>query len=155
MQDWLHLIYKIPKKPSKIRVFVWRKLKRLGAVLLHESVWCLPSTPKTKEQFQWLVVEIQELGGEATLWESRLVLGGQDERIIKEFQEQVDTGYSEILDELKYEAFDLVSLSKKYQQIKAQDYFQSELGKRVLNELEKIRGEMNYEMGYLGEGRGR
>lgn len=140
VQNWLHLIYKIPKKPSKVRVFVWRKLKRLGAVLLHESVWCLPSTPKTREHFQWLVVEIQELGGEATLWESRLVLGGQDEAIIKEFHEQVDKGYTEILAEMKNEQFDLVSLSKKYQLIKAQDYFQSELGKRVLNELQTIRG---------------
>ncbi|GAA3324924.1 hypothetical protein GCM10020331_054720 [Ectobacillus funiculus] len=86
MQEWLHLVYKIPRNPSKIRVYVWRKLKKLGAVLLHDSVWCLPSHPKkTKEQFQWLTVEIQELGGEASLWESQLVLGMNEESIIKEF----------------------------------------------------------------------
>ncbi|PRS31691.1 ChrB protein [Bacillus sp. RJGP41] len=143
MQDWLHLVYKIPRNPSKVRVYVWRKLKRLGAVLLHESVWCLPSNPKTKEQFQWLTVEIQELGGEATLWESHLVLGMKDENIIKEFLGQVDKEYIEILDEMKKEQFDLVTLSKKYHQIKIKDYFQSELGKRVLEELQSARGGIN------------
>jgi DNA-binding transcriptional regulator PaaX len=140
MQDWMLLLYKIPRNPSKVRVYVWRKLKRIGAVLLHESVWCLPSNPKTKEQFQWLTVEIQELGGEATLWESQLVLGMKDELIVKEFLEQVEQEYAEILDELKKEEFDLVSLSKKYQQIKLKDYFQSDLGKHVLEELQKARG---------------
>lgn len=140
MQVWLHLIYKIPRNPSKVRVYVWRKLKRLGAVLLHESVWCLPSNPKTREQFQWLTVEIQELGGEATLWESHLVLGMKEDHIIKEFLEQVDQEYTEILDELQKEQIDLVSLSKKYQQIKIKDYFQSNLGKRVLKELQNARG---------------
>jgi predicted ATPase len=143
VQYWLHLLYKIPRNPSKVRVYVWRKLKRIGAVLLHESVWCLPSTPKTKEQFQWLVLEIQELGGEASLWESRLVIGGRDEVIIKEFLEQVDNHYTEILSELKEEQFDLVALSKRYQQVMMQDYFQSELGKRVLAELHAARGGLN------------
>ncbi|MFP5110568.1 Chromate resistance protein ChrB [Neobacillus sp. C211] len=143
MQDWLLLLYKIPRNPSKVRVYVWRKLRRIGAVLLHESVWCLPSNPKTKEQFQWLTVEIQELGGEATLWESQLILGMKDELIIKEFLEQVDQEYAEILDELKKEEFDLVSLSKKYQQIKIKDYFQSNLGKHVLEELQNARGGIN------------
>lgn len=142
MQDWLHLVYKIPRNPSKIRVYVWRKLKRLGAVLLHESVWCLPSTPKTKEQYQWLTIEIQELGGEASLWESQLVLGIKEEYIIKEFLNQVDQEYTEILVELQKGQIDLVTLSKKYQQIKIKDYFHSELGKRVLEELQYARGGM-------------
>lgn len=143
MQVWLHLVYKIPRNPSKVRVYVWRKLKRLGAVLLHDSVWCLPSNPKTKEQFQWLIVEIKELGGEASLWESQLALGMKDEDIIKEFMEQVEQEYVEILAELKKEQIDLVSLSKKYQQIKIKDYFESELGKRVLSELQNARGGIN------------
>jgi hypothetical protein len=140
MQVWLHLVYKIPRNPSKVRVYVWRKLKRLGAVLLHESVWCLPSNPKTKEQFQWLTVEIQELGGEASLWESQPVLGMKDEDIIKGFMEQVEQEYVEIIAELKKEQIDLVSLAKKYQQIKIKDYFGSELGNRVLVELQHARG---------------
>jgi hypothetical protein len=140
MQVWLHLVYRIPRNPSKVRVNVWRKLKRLGAVLLHDSVWCLPSNPKTKEQFQWLTVEIQELGGEASLWESQLILGMKDEDLMIQFLDLVDQEYTEILVELEKEQFDLLSLSKKYQQIKIKDYFESKLGKRVLEDLQQARG---------------
>jgi hypothetical protein len=65
MPLWLVLVYKIPREPAAGRVYVWRKLQRLGALLLHDAVWLLPDTPWTREQFQWLAVEIRELGGEA------------------------------------------------------------------------------------------
>ncbi|MFJ8069555.1 hypothetical protein ACIQZD_11480 [Peribacillus sp. NPDC096447] len=55
-------------------------------------------------------------------------MGMKDEDIIKEFKEQIEQEYVEILAELKKEQIDLVSLSKKYQQIKIKDYFESELG---------------------------
>lgn len=140
MQQWLHLIYKIPRNPSKVRVYVWRKLKKIGAVLIHDSIWCLPSNSKTKEQFQWLATEIQELGGEATVWDSHLVYGMQDEIIIKEFLDQVDREYSFILEQLSFEEFDIVTLTKKYQQIKNIDYFQSKLGIEAFNKLQEARG---------------
>jgi hypothetical protein len=140
MQQWLHLIYKIPRNPSKIRVYVWRKLKKIGAVLIHDSIWCLPINPKTKEHFQWLAAEIQELGGEATVWESRLVFGMQDDMLIYEFLAQVDKKYSDIMGQLRSEEFALVFLTKKYQQVKMIDYFHSELGKQVFKNLQAARG---------------
>ena len=60
MRNWILLIYKIPNEPSAGRVFVWRKLKKLGAMLLHDAVWVLPATPQTKEHFRWLAAEIAE-----------------------------------------------------------------------------------------------
>jgi len=143
VQDWLHLMYKLPRNPSKIRVNIWRKLKKLGAVLLYESVWCLPSNPKTREHFQWLLIEIQELGGEASLWETRLVLGEEDQFIIQEFIKQVDKDYTEILEQLNEGDPDLTVLSKKYQQIQRKDYFQSKLGKQIFEELKARRGGKN------------
>ncbi len=59
--SWMLLVYKIPREPTASRAIVWRKLKRLGALLLHDAVWVLPATPWTREQFQWLAVEIGEL----------------------------------------------------------------------------------------------
>ncbi len=49
---WVLLVYKIPREPTASRAQVWRKLKRLGALLLHDAVWVLPATPWTREQFQ-------------------------------------------------------------------------------------------------------
>jgi len=134
------LVYKVPREPTSARAAVWRKLKKLGALLLHDAVWVLPATPWTREQFQWLVVEIVELDGEAHLWESRLVLNGQDDTLVQKFQTRVDTAYQEILTELEHEQVDLIALSRRYQQIQAQDYFQSEVGKQVRARLLEARG---------------
>src|SRR6476659_8841428 len=46
----LLLLYKVPSEPTANRVSVWRKLKRLGAILLHDSVWVLPPSPRTIEE---------------------------------------------------------------------------------------------------------
>ncbi len=137
---WVLLVYKIPREPTASRAQVWRKLKRLGALLLHDAVWVLPATPWTREQFQWLAVEIGELGGEAHLWESRLLLNGQAEALVQQFQARVDTTYQEILDEVEKDEADLVALSRKYQQVRAQDYFHSALGTHVRERLMSARG---------------
>ena len=137
---WVLLVYKIPREPTSSRAMVWRKLRRLGALLLHDAVWVLPATAWTREQFQWLTVEIGELGGEAYLWESRLLLNGQAEGLIRQFQARAEAAYQEILDGLEHENADLVALSRAYQQIHAQDYFHSALGKNVREQLMRARG---------------
>ena len=138
--SWVLLVYKIPSEPTSSRATIWRKLKRLGALLLHDAVWVLPATPWTREQFQWLAVEIGELGGEAYLWESHLLLNGQSEALVQQFQARVESAYQEILDELEREDADLVALSRKYQQVRAQDYFYSALGTHVRERLMSARG---------------
>jgi DNA-binding transcriptional regulator PaaX len=137
---WVLLVYKIPREPTSSRATIWRKLKRLGALLLHDAVWVLPATPWTREQFQWLAVEIGELEGEAYLWESRLLLHGQAEALVEQFQARVNSAYQEILGELEQDEADLVALSRKYQQVRAQDYFHSELGRHVRERLMSARG---------------
>jgi len=137
---WVLLVYKIPREPTSSRAAIWRKLKRLGALLLHDAVWVLPATPWTREQFQWLTVEISELGGEAYLWESHLFLNGQAEALVQQFQARLDAAYQEILEELSQDEADLVALSRKYQQVRAQDYFHSALGTHVRERLMRARG---------------
>ncbi len=138
--SWVLLVYKIPREPTSSRAAVWRKLKRLGALLLHDAVWVLPATAWTREQFQWLAVEIGELGGEAYLWESSLLLNGQAEALQQQFQARVDAAYQEILGELEQNEADLVALSRRYQQVRAQDYFHSALGLHVRERLMRARG---------------
>jgi len=137
---WVLLVYKIPREPTASRAVIWRKLKRLGALLLHDAVWVLPATPWTREQFQWLAVEIGELGGEAHLWESHLLLQGQADALIQQFQNRVVSAYLEILDELEQDDVDLVGLSRKYQQVRSQDYFHSKVGTQVRERLMSARG---------------
>jgi Protein ChrB, N-terminal len=136
VRSWVLLLYKVPSEPSARRVYVWRKLKRLGALLLHDAVWVLPATPFTVEQFQWLASEIREMGGSAMVWESRLLAADeQDEALVAQFTAQVDTVYSAILADLEREDADAAELSRRFQQAQTQDYFHSALGARVRERL--------------------
>lgn len=143
MNNWLLFLYKIPPQPTSGRVYVWRKLKKIGAVLLHDSVWILPENSRTLEQFQWLAAEITELGGEAQLWRSQAELAQQEPAIVEQFLSQVNKIYEQILEELNQnDDADLTALSRKYQQTHIQDYFQSELGKKVREALLNAPGGM-------------
>jgi hypothetical protein len=138
---WLLLIYKVPNEPSARRVYVWRKLKSLGAILLQNSAWVLPANPLTREKMQWLATEIKDMeGGYATLWDAEVVFTGQDTDLVQQFTAQVEGVYNEILTELEQDNADLTALSKQYQQTKLQDYFRSELGERVREVLISRRG---------------
>src|SRR6478736_9255996 len=100
-EHWIVFTYRVPRAPTANRVYVWRKLKQLGAIALQDAAWVLPATPKAQEHFQWLAAEIAELGGEARLWHSTLQLEISDEALRKQFETQVETEYKEILAKLK------------------------------------------------------
>jgi hypothetical protein len=136
---WLLLTYKIPRDPSGPRVFVWRTLKQLGAILLHDAAWVLPRTPWTRNRLQWLAAEIAQSGGEATVWEARMV-EGERRALIAQFLQQVDAAYEEILADLEHPNPDLESLAERFRQVEEQDYFQSDLAERVRQALAARRG---------------
>jgi hypothetical protein len=140
MTTWLLLHYKLPNKPSALRVYTWRKLKRLGAILLHEAIWVLPDLPRTAEQLQWLTAEIQEMGGAAYGWRATTILGQIDESLRQQFNEQVDAVYADLLKKLEKPRADLQEISRQYQQAAAQDFFHSKLGLTVREKLTTRRG---------------
>src|SRR4051812_24485321 len=118
---WLLLAYSVPRTPSASRVYVWRKLKRLGSIALQDAVWILPDTAYCKEQFRWLADEIEELGGQATLWEANLAVKGQEAAVVKQFEEQADGAYRQLLVSLKGRHRDLASLSRQFQEVQMRD----------------------------------
>jgi hypothetical protein len=135
VNKWLLLVYKIPREPTAHRVSIWRKLKQLGAKLLHDSVWVLPATPQTREQFQWLASEIIEQGGETTLWLSEMASERERAQLEKSFSAATDVAYHDILGQLRRKKVDLPALGRRYQQVRAQDYFRSKLGEKVRKAL--------------------
>lgn len=140
MENWLLLHYKLPPEPSALRVHVWRRLKRLGAVLFQDAVWVLPNTARTLEQFRWLAAEIVEMGGEAALWESQPALSNTYDGLVQQFREQADQAYGEILKELGKRNPDLEALSRQFQQVRQRDYFHSQVGEEVRTVLLSKRG---------------
>ena len=78
---WLLLIHRLPPKPDYLRVKVRRRLQRIGAVALKNTVYVLPNTDESLEDFQWLARAIGEEGGTATVCEATFIEGTSDEQV--------------------------------------------------------------------------
>ena len=93
---WLLLVHAIPPKPDYLRVKVGRRLARVGAIPVKNSVYVLPRTDEALEDFNWILREVTAGGGECTICEAAFVAGLSDERVISLFREARDADYAEI-----------------------------------------------------------
>jgi hypothetical protein len=100
-QPWLLLLHQLPPKPAYFRVRIWRRLQDLGAVAIKNSVYALPAGDETREDFEWLLREIVDGGGEACICEARMVDGLSDQDIRAQFDEARDADYREIAEEAR------------------------------------------------------
>lgn len=101
MTDWLVLFHHLPPKPDYLRVKLRRRLSRLHAVPLRNSVYVLPHRPETLEDLQWLAGEIRADGGDAILCQTQFIDGVTDEEIIARFDESATERYVAIADEAR------------------------------------------------------
>ncbi len=125
---WLLLIHQIPPKPDYFRVKVRRRLQRIGAVALKNSVYVLPNTDEATEDFQWLRRAVVDEGGEATVCIASFVEGMNDQEVESMFRAQVDAEYSEIVDAARAAAAgpsdaDVRRLKRQLGHIEARDFF--------------------------------
>ena len=95
-ERWLLLIHQIPPKPDYFRVKVRRRLQRMGAVALKNSVYVLPDRDQAAEDFRWLLREIEAEGGEATLCEASFIEGMTTAELVMAFTAERDADYREI-----------------------------------------------------------
>lgn len=98
---WLLLIHQLPAKPAYFRVKIWRRLQALGAVAVKNAVYALPANEQTQEDFEWLLREISEGGGEAMLCEARLIEGLSDQEVRALFNRARDEDYDAIAKEAR------------------------------------------------------
>jgi len=142
--SWALLVFTLPREPSAPRVAVWRKLKKLGAVLLHDSVWVLPAQPALLEHFRWLAAETRESSGEALVWVAQQGLPGQDDALAAQFRAQAEMEYQAILTALDASKSgdeshaERAALARRYQQVRARDYFHAPTGNIVRARLEAL-----------------
>src|SRR5215467_8418545 len=98
---WLLLIHQLPPKPHYFRVKIWRRLQRLGAVAIKNSVYVLPKNDQTQEDFQWVLREITQGGGEASVCEARFVDGLSDEQVEGLFRAARESEYAQVAEEAR------------------------------------------------------
>lgn len=99
---WLFFSYSLPTEPSKARVYVWRQLKKLGAINV-QSVWVMPHSPDRINELTKLIEDIEGYKGSGLLIAGTVLLQRQEEYIHKTFIDSRNEEYVELID--KCEAF--------------------------------------------------
>jgi hypothetical protein len=125
---WLLLIHHIPPKPDYFRVKVRRRLHRIGAVALKNSVYVLPHTDEAVEDFQWLRRLVVDEGGEATLCAVAFIDGATDKEVEAMFRARSDAEYGAIIEAARAMAVepvdaDLRRLKRRLADAAARDFF--------------------------------
>ena len=98
---WLLLIHQIPPKPDYLRVKIWRRLQRVGAVAIKNSVYVMPRSDQSLEDLQWIVREITEGGGDAWICEAGFVEGISNDQVEALFRAARDADYAAMSEEAK------------------------------------------------------
>jgi len=99
---WLFFSYSLPAEPSKARVYVWRQLRKLGAVNC-QSIWVIPHSAERLADLKKLIADIEQYQGTSLLITGNILVKEQEGGIIKAFVDSRNEEYQEIID--KCEAF--------------------------------------------------
>ncbi len=157
--DWLLFTYWLPLEPSRKRVFVWRQLKRLGAISLQGGGWVLPRKEPLSARKAELANTVEEMGGTANLFTVTHLSDEQEKRTINMFQREREQEYAEITQEchkalghIKRETLakqfnlgeveelevDLGKINHWFSHIKARDFWESNARKEVERLIKEV-----------------
>jgi len=118
-------------------VKTWRRLQQIGAVPTRNSVYVLPNTEQSREDFEWIRSEIVSLGGDAIVFAAEALGAGADD-LVATFQRARSSDYQS----LKRDAKRMLSASRSNRRKPAND--REEWSRRVrrlrerFNEIERI-----------------
>jgi uncharacterized protein YdbL (DUF1318 family) len=156
--EWLLFTYWLPPEPSRKRVFVWRQLKKMGA-LSTEGGWLLPKRKPLSTKIENIAHTVEEMGGTTNLYIVTHFGKAQEQRAIAKFQQEREREYSEIIkecqktlrhiererqvhqfniEEVEELEGDLGKLKRWYSEARKRDFW--EVAAR--NEVEKLIGEV-------------
>lgn len=139
------LIHQLPPTPSYLRVKIARRMQRIGAVAIKNTVYVLPANENTLEDFQWTIGEIRAGGGEANLFEARVIEGLTDADVERLFNAARDDDYDEIAAEVRQIsesgsqlAAEIARLRKRVADVRAIDFFGAPKGQVVSASLDAL-----------------
>ncbi|WP_394699300.1 Chromate resistance protein ChrB [uncultured Sphaerochaeta sp.] len=158
--QWLMINFTLPKEPSRVRVSVWRKLKKKGSINIGQSMWILPINDAHLIFFQEIAQEISQNQGTAYLLKSTFLPEFNDVDVQglfnsarnEEYKEFLDKGrdfFKEIEKETKIENFSFGELEENeeeykklvewLQKIMDRDFFSSSLRFESEQKLQQCR----------------
>jgi hypothetical protein len=95
-REWLLLIYTLPSQPTRKRAYVWRELKKAGAVYLRDGVALLPRLPHLEEQIRLVAERIEEYEGTVDLLPSPRFSAVRSSALVARFREERLEEYREL-----------------------------------------------------------
>jgi hypothetical protein len=96
--EWMMLNFTLPKEPSRVRVSVWRKLKKCGSLNIGHSMWLLPASEDHLGIITEIANEITQNNGTAYIMKVEFISRLSSEEIIEMFNKVRDEEYQEFLD---------------------------------------------------------
>ena len=139
------VVYRMPTKPTAGRVAVWRQLKKVGAIYLHQSVCVFPDTARTRRELLPIRLRIEQAEGEYHVLPLRQPADGEYDKLVGLFIDQTSRQYSEIIEncevnfqkEIEFEMFrknftyeeaeeiriEFDKIYNWFDQVKARDWF--------------------------------
>jgi Protein ChrB, N-terminal len=97
---WLLVTASSAGAPDSLRVAIWRKLRSLGALYLHQSVCLLPVRPEVEREIRRLVDRIRANGGSARVVRIGFDDPNEEAAIVAELQAARDDEYGEVLERI-------------------------------------------------------
>jgi hypothetical protein len=126
--EWVLLSYRLPREPSTPRIALWRKLRNLGVAKLGDGLVALPQDPRTREQFEWIADEVEQAGGEASIWIGRPGSRKMEHALVETMRDEIGEEYRELI-ALAAESARAPSkravgkLRRRLRKVKRRDYF--------------------------------
>ncbi len=145
-ENWVFLVYWLPREPSTPRISVWRKLRRLGVAHLSDGLVALPYGTSTKEQLEWVAQEIVEASGDATIWITTPTVKKFGRSLARALAAERATEYGELIEHVEA-AFTaetgersraLKRLRAEYRRVERRDYFPTPEKAETRKALERL-----------------
>jgi hypothetical protein len=146
----------MPKEPSRVRVSIWRRLKKSGAANIGQSIWVLPINDEHLKIYKEIEAEVNENSGHAFIMRTMFIQEQNEKSIVNYFNSARNEEYKELLEkcedfkkeiekERKKENFNFAEIDENereldklnvwFDAIVKRDFFVSSLREQSINAL--------------------
>jgi hypothetical protein len=135
---WLLLVFSLAKHGASLRVTVWRKLQRYGALPLGNSGYLLPNSAENRERLEWLATTVRTHRGDASIVEVQSIDNCSVREMKQRFLDARAADYRQLLKEIRRPGSRSVRIRERFQEVVSIDFFHHPLREQVERALNAL-----------------